>query len=131
MSVSEFPSEDSETRQRRAEQTNITEVRTISGEAFGVPDDYTVYEVDLVNDSGESRENVVIIPRILFENTKDVQHRHEAGIVGKDEPVYPSGVPRLARSMSRRLRRAPWQADADHEAESSRTRRKMLAASFC
>jgi len=83
MSVSEFPSEDSETRQSRAEQTDITEVRTISGEAFGVPSDYTVYEVDLVNEDGETRENVVIIPRILFENTKDVQHRHEAGIVGK------------------------------------------------
>jgi hypothetical protein len=83
MSVSEFPSEDSETRQSRAEQTDITEVRTISGEAFGVPDDYTVFEVDLVNEAGETRENVVIIPRILFENTKDVQHRHEAGIVGK------------------------------------------------
>jgi len=83
MSVSEFPSVDSETRQERAEQTTITEVRTISGEAFGVPDEYTVYEVDLVNESGEERENVVIIPRILFENTKDVQHRHEAGIVGK------------------------------------------------
>lgn len=83
MSVSQFPSEDSETRQTRAEQTDITEVRTISGDAFGVPDEYTVYEIDLVNERGETRENVVIIPRILFENTKDVQHRHEAGIVGK------------------------------------------------
>lgn len=83
MSVSEFPSEDSETRQTRAEQTEITDIRTIEGEAFAVPDEYTVYEVDLVNEQGEVRENVVIIPRILFENTKDVQHRHEAGIVGK------------------------------------------------
>lgn len=83
MSVSEFPSEDSETRQTRADKTDITDIRTIAGEAFGVPDEYTVYEVDLVNESGEVRENVVIIPRILFENTKDVQHRHEAGIVGK------------------------------------------------
>lgn len=83
MSVREFPSEDSESRQERAEQTTITEVRTISGEQFGVPDDTTVFEVDLVNERGESRENVVIIPRILFENTKDVQHRHSEGIVGK------------------------------------------------
>lgn len=83
MSVREFPSEDSATRQERAEQTDITEIRTISGEQFGVPDDTTVYEVDLVNEEGETRENVVIIPRILFENTKDVQHRHDAGIVGK------------------------------------------------
>lgn len=81
--VREFPSEDSVTRQERADQTTITEVRTISGAGFGVPDDYTVYEVDLINEDGQTRENVVIIPRILFENTKDVQHRHEAGIVGK------------------------------------------------
>lgn len=81
MSVSEFPSEDSETRQTRAEQTQITEIRTIDGDAFGA--DVTVYEVDLVNEEGEVRENVTIVPEILFENTKDVQHRHEAGIVGK------------------------------------------------
>lgn len=81
MSVSEFPSEDSETRQRRAEQTDITEIREIDGAQFGA--DVTVYEVDLVNEDGETRENVTIVPEILFENTKDVQHRHEAGIVGK------------------------------------------------
>ena len=83
MSVSEFPSEDSETRQERAEQTTILDVRTISGDSFAVADEYTVYEVDLINESGERRENITIIPRILFENTKDVQHRHESGVVGK------------------------------------------------
>lgn len=83
MSVREFPSEDSELRQERAEATTIHDVRTISGEAFGVPEDTTVYEVDLTNEDGESRENLVIIPSILFENTKDVQHRHDAGVVGK------------------------------------------------
>jgi hypothetical protein len=83
MSVREFPSDDSSSRQERAEQTEINDVRTISGEQFGVPDDTTVYEVDLTNEEGESRENVVIIPRVLFENTKDVQYRHEEGIVGK------------------------------------------------
>lgn len=83
MSVREFPSEDTRTRQERAEQTDILEVRTIDGEGFGVQPETTVYEVDLVNEEGETRENVVIIPRILFENTKDVQYRHEAGIVGK------------------------------------------------
>jgi len=58
-------------------------VRTISGDSFAVADEYTVYEVDLINEDGERRENITIIPRILFENTKDVQHRHEAGVVGK------------------------------------------------
>jgi len=82
MSTTDFQTEDA-TRQERAEQTEITDVRTISGEQFGVPEDTTVYEVDLVNERGETRENVVIIPRILFENTKDVQHRHEQGVVGK------------------------------------------------
>ena len=81
MSVREFPSEDSETRQRRAEQTDITDIRTIDGDAFGA--DVTVFEVDAVNEDGEIRENITIVPEILFENTKDVQHRHEAGIVGK------------------------------------------------
>lgn len=83
MSTRQHPSEDSSTRQERAEQTDILEVRTISGEEFGVSEDTTVYEVDLVNEDGQPRSNVVIIPSILFENTKDVQHRHDAGIVGK------------------------------------------------
>jgi hypothetical protein len=83
MSVREFPETDSKTRQERAEQTEIMEVRTISGDTFDVSEDTTVFEVDLINEDGKPRENVVIIPRILFENTKDVQHRHEYGIVGK------------------------------------------------
>jgi hypothetical protein len=81
MSVREFPSEDSRSRQKRAEETTVTDIREIDGEAFGT--DVTVYEVDVVNESGEERENITIVPEILFENTKDVQHRHEAGIVGK------------------------------------------------
>lgn len=83
MSVREHPSADTESRQSRAEQTTIHAVREIAGENFGVADEFTVYEVDLTNEQGETRENVVIIPRILFENTKDVQYRHEQGIVGK------------------------------------------------
>ena len=83
MSVRTFPSEDSESRQNRAENTTITDVRTIEGEAFDLPDDVTVFEVDLVNERGAVRENVTIIPRILFESTKDVQYRHDYGIVGK------------------------------------------------
>lgn len=82
MSVREFPAEDSGSRQERAEQTEIIDVREIDGNP-SIPADYTVYEVDLINESGETRENVTIIPRILFENTKDVQHRHEQGIIGK------------------------------------------------
>jgi len=57
-------------------------VRIIDGNEFGV-EDATVYELDLINDNGEKRENVTVIPSILFESTKDVQHRHEYGIVGK------------------------------------------------
>lgn len=79
----EHPSKDSESRQNRAEKVHIEEIREIDGSAFDVPDDYTVYEVDLLNEDGEPRENVTIIPRILFESTKDVQYRHEYGIVGK------------------------------------------------
>jgi len=83
MSVRTFPSEDSESRQNRAENTTITDVRTIEGAAFDLPDDVTVFEVDLVNERGAVRENVTIIPRILFESTKDVQYRHDYGIIGK------------------------------------------------
>lgn len=82
MSVRNFPSEDSTTRQERAEQTTIEDIRIIDGDEFGV-EDATVYELDLINESGERRENVTVIPSILFESTKDVQHRHEYGIVGK------------------------------------------------
>ena len=63
MSVREFPSKDAESRYERAEQTTITDVRTIDGDTFDVGEDTTVYEVDLVNESGEERENIVIIPR--------------------------------------------------------------------
>ena len=83
MSVRTFPSEDSSSRQQRAEETVITDVRTIEGASFNLPDDVTVFEVDLINERGETRENVTIIPRILFESTKDVQYRHDFGIVGK------------------------------------------------
>ena len=82
MSVRNFPSEDSASRQDRAEQTTIEDIRIIDGNEFGV-EDATVYELDLINDSGERRENVTVIPSILFESTKDVQHRHDYGIVGK------------------------------------------------
>jgi len=83
MSVREFPSVDSETRQDRAEECTIIDIRVIDGEQFNISADTTVYEVDLVNERGLTRENLTIIPRILFESTKDVQHRHEYGIVGK------------------------------------------------
>lgn len=83
MSASEFPSEASADRQERAKQCTILDTRIIEGKNFGFPDEFTVYELDLINDRGETRENVTIIPRVLFENTKDVQHRHDDGIVGK------------------------------------------------
>lgn len=83
MSVREYPSVDSKTRHERATNCNIIDVRTISGDTFAVLDEFTVYEVDLINEQGSARDNVTIIPRILFENTKDVQYRHEKGIIGK------------------------------------------------
>lgn len=76
------PSEDTTTRAERAEDIVIEDVRIIEGDEFGL-DDATVYEIDCINDSGERRENLTIIPSILFESTKDVQHRHDKGIVGK------------------------------------------------
>lgn len=82
MSVRTHPSEDSESRQDRAERCVLQDVRIIDGSEFGVSDG-TVYELDLINESGERRENITVIPSILFESTKDVQHRHEYGIVGK------------------------------------------------
>lgn len=82
MSVREYPSEDSDVRQRKAEQVEILDVREISPDEFADVSG-TVYEIDALNEDGERRENITIIPSILFENTKDVQHRHEYGIVGK------------------------------------------------
>lgn len=81
--VREHPSEDSSTRQERAEAVTLEDVRTIDGDEFGVSPEVTVYELDLRNEDGALRQNVTVIPSILFESTKDVQHRHEYGIVGK------------------------------------------------
>ena len=79
----EFPAEDSESRMRRAEKCVVLDVREISGDGFDVSDETTVYEIDVLNEDAERRENVTIIPRILFESTKDVQYRHEYGVIGK------------------------------------------------
>jgi len=83
MSVREFPEVDSSTRQERAEQTEILDVRVIDGETFELPDEHDVFEVDLINERGQLRENVTIVPSILYESTHDVRYRHEFGIVGK------------------------------------------------
>ena len=83
MSVREFPEVDSSTRQERAEQTDILDIRVIDGETFDLPDEYDVFEVDLINERGQLRENVTIVPSILYESTHDVRYRHEFGIVGK------------------------------------------------
>jgi len=69
-------------RVARAEQIEVTDIRRIDGTAF-VDDMPTVYEVDFVNDRGETRENLTIIPGILYEATHDVRFRHEQGVVGK------------------------------------------------
>lgn len=82
--VREFPSQDSESRQERADDIEILDVREISGESFDKAAWVdTVYELDAVNEDGNRRENITVIPAILFENTKDVQYRHSHGIVGK------------------------------------------------
>jgi len=83
MSVREFPEVDSSTRQERAEQTEILDVRIIDGNTFDLPDEHDVFEVDLINERGQLRENVTIVPSILYESTHDVRYRHEFGIVGK------------------------------------------------
>jgi len=69
-------------RVARAEQIEVTDIRRIDGTAF-VDDMPTVYEVDFVNDRGETRENLTIIPGVLYEATHDVRFRHNQGVVGK------------------------------------------------
>jgi hypothetical protein len=81
--VRDRPSEDSASRQDRAEDIVVEDIRRIEGDEFVASDGVTVYEIDATNESGEKRENITVIPSILFESTKDVQHRHEYGIVGK------------------------------------------------
>lgn len=81
--MSQQQTTEDDTRQDRAQKCVILDVREIDGNAFDVNDDTIVYEMDLLNERGERRENVVVIPRILFENTKDVQYRHDNGVVGK------------------------------------------------
>lgn len=75
------PAQDSFDRTDRAYNTDILDVRVIDPEWFD--GDATVYELDLENERGETRENVVVIPKVLYENTNDVRYRHSAGIVGK------------------------------------------------
>lgn len=81
--VRDYPSQDASSRMDRAENITITDVRVITGERFGVPDDVTVYELDALNENGQVRENITVIPSMLFENTKDLQYRHSFGVVGK------------------------------------------------
>lgn len=101
MSVREFPSDDSQSRQRRANEIELTDVREIERDAaFG--EGPTVFEVDAVNEDGEVRENLTIVPAILFESTKDVQHRHEYGIVGK----YTRALARENETADTELRKA-------------------------
>ena len=69
-----MPRTASKGRQKRAQQVTILESRRISEE---------VWEVDLINDSGEERDNVTIIPSRIYSPTKDMQHRGPKGIVGK------------------------------------------------
>lgn len=69
-----MPKTASDARQERAEQVTILETRRISDE---------VWEVDLINEAGNERENVTIIPSRIYSPTKDMQHRGPKGVVGK------------------------------------------------
>lgn len=67
-----------QTRQDRAEEISFEDIRRIPQ-----GDGPTVYEVDAVNESGELRENLTLIPGIRYEATKDVRYRHSSGVIGK------------------------------------------------
>lgn len=69
-----MPKTASDSRQERAEQVTLLDVRRISDE---------VWEVDLLNEAGNRRENVTIIPSRIYSPSKDMQHRGPKGIVGK------------------------------------------------
>jgi len=69
-----MPKTASDARQERAEQVTIVESRRVTDK---------VWEVDLINDNGDMRENVTIIPSRIYSPSKDMQHRGPKGIVGK------------------------------------------------
>lgn len=68
------PKTASDDRQTRAEQITIQEKRRISDD---------VWEIDVINDRGEKRENITIVPGDIYSPTKDMQHRGPSGVVGK------------------------------------------------
>jgi len=69
-----LPQTESRTRQERAENVTILDSRRISED---------VWEIDVTNESGHTRENLTIIPGRIYSPTKDMQHRGPKGIVGK------------------------------------------------
>lgn len=88
-------------RVERARDCSVKDVRVIEGDDYGV--DVTVYEADFVNEDGQPRDNIVIIPSILFENTKDVQFRHDDGVVGKYSLCLAQERDDVADALSRAL----------------------------
>lgn len=64
----------STSRHERAKNITILDTRRISDE---------VWEIDVINDAGEERENITIIPSRIYSPTKDMQHRGPKGVVGK------------------------------------------------
>lgn len=64
----------SDERHERAQNITILDSRRISDE---------VWEIDCINDRGEKRENMTIIPSRIYSPSKDVQHRGPKGVVGK------------------------------------------------
>jgi len=61
-------------RQERAQNIDVTDLRRINE---------TVWEMDCINDNGDRRENITLIPSERYSPTKDMQHRGPKGIVGK------------------------------------------------
>lgn len=61
-------------RQDRAEDITVLDTRRISED---------VWEMDCINDRGESREEMTLIPSDIYENTKDSRYRGPQGVVGK------------------------------------------------
>lgn len=67
-----------DTREERAQHMTFHDIREIPQ-----PGGPTIYEVDVTNEKGETRENLTLIPGIRYEATKDVRYRHSEGVVGK------------------------------------------------
>lgn len=48
-----------------------------------IGDGATVWEVDAINEEGEERENLTLVPRIRYSSTNDMRYRYGEGVVDK------------------------------------------------